>query len=361
MSLVTPFIASLRPYVPGKPVEELERELGIAGAVKLASNENPLGPSPMAVEAIRRSAAEVHFYPEGDGPKLKQRLAEHLGVDSDELILGNGSNEVLEMVVRTFATPAHHAVISDHAFLYYGMALTAAGIRFDVCPMVEMRHDLVAMKAAIRENTRLVFIANPNNPTGTYNTRQELTSFLTGLREDVVVALDEAYFEYVEASDYPDGLTLRHLHPNLVVLRTFSKCYGLAGLRIGYGLARAELISYLNRVRQPFNTNRIAQAAALASLDDKAFCERSVATNRENRASLAGELERRGLPFLPSVTNFVLFVVPRSAAEVTAEMLLQGVIVRSMVGYGLPRHIRVTVGLPEQNAAFLRALDAVLG
>lgn len=300
MSLVTPAIESLRPYVPGKPVEEVERELGISGADKLASNENPLGPSPRAIEAIRRVAAEVHFYPEGDGPYLKERLAGHLGVGTDELLLGNGSNEVLDLLVRTYATPEHHAVISDHAFLVYRLVLTASSVPFTSVPMRAMTHDLEAMKAAVRPNTRLVFIANPNNPTGTYVTRDAMLAFLDGLADDVIVCLDEAYFEYVEAPDFPDGLTMRKHHENLVVTRTFSKCYGLAGLRIGYGVSSPTLIGYMNRTRQPFNSNRIAQEAALAALDDQGFVARSVTMNREQRARLVVALDERGLDTLPS-------------------------------------------------------------
>jgi histidinol-phosphate aminotransferase len=359
--LVTPAIASIRPYVPGKPVEELERELGIQGADKLASNENPLGPSPRAIEAIRRAAAWVHYYPEGDGPFLKARLAEHLGVTPEEIVLGNGSNEILELLVRTYATPAHHAVISDHAFLVYRLVLTAASVPFTSTPMRAMKHDLEAMRAAIRPSTRLVFIANPNNPTGTYNTRVELEAFLEGLRDDVIVVLDEAYFEYVEASDFPDGLTLRARHPNVIATRTFSKCYGLAGLRIGYGVSSPELIGYLNRVRQPFNTSRIAQEAALAALGDRDFVAASVAMNREQRAHLIAALTERRLECVPSECNFVLVKVPRRGAEVVRALLHHGVIVREMDGYGFPEHVRVTVGRPEQNARFLAALDAVLG
>jgi len=360
MTLVTPGIESLRPYIPGKPVEELERELGISGADKLASNENPLGPSPRAVEAIRRVATDVHYYPEGDGPYLKQRLAEHLGVSTSELLLGNGSNEILELLVRTFTTTEHHAVISDHAFLVYQLVLTASGVPFTSVPMKAMTHDLEAMKAAIQPNTRLVFIANPNNPTGTYVDRESMVAFLDGLRDDVIVALDEAYFEYVEADDFPDGVAMREHHENVVVTRTFSKCYGLAGLRIGYGISNPRLIGYMNRTRQPFNTSRIAQEAALAALDDQGFVARSVATNREQRARLVGELDKRGLTCLPSECNFVLVETPARGQAIVDALLREGIIVRAMDGYGLPGHVRVTVGRPEQNDRFLAALDRVL-
>ena len=360
MGLVTPEIASIRPYIPGKPIEELERELGITDAVKLASNENPLGPSPKAVEAIQKELAQLSYYPEGDAPNLKQALAAHLGVERKEVVVGNGSNEILELIVRTFATPAHHAVYSVHAFLVYPLVLTAARVPFTAVPMKDMTHDLVAMKAAITDKTRIVFIANPNNPTGTYNTAEELERFLTGLPEDLIVALDEAYFEYGDAPDYPDGLKFRSLHQNLIVLRTFSKCHGLAGLRVGYGIARPELINYLNRVRQPFNSNRLAQVGAEAALGDTEYIRFSVSENKRERSSLSAELGKRGLEYLPSQTNFILVKLPHPGSKVTQAMLHEGVIIRAMDGYGLPDHVRVTVGTAADNQRFLTALDKVL-
>ena len=358
--LVTPDIDSIKAYIPGKPLEELERELGITGAIKLASNENPIGPSPKAVEAARRSLEEAHYYPEGDAPLLKANLASHLDVPESHLVVGNGSNEILELMVRTFTTSSHHAVISDHAFLVYRLVLTASSVPFTSVPMRGMTHDLVAMKAAIRGNTRLVFIANPNNPTGTYNTRAELETFLTGLPQDCIVALDEAYFEYAEAPDYAGGLELRDLHENTVVLRTFSKVYGLAGFRIGYGVTTPVLAGYLNRVRQPFNSNRPGQAAAAAALLDTEYLERSVGTNRRERERLFAALRERGLEALPSQTNFILVAVPGGGANVVDALMRKGVVIRAMDGYGLPNHVRVTVGLDDQNDRFLKALDDVL-
>ena len=360
MALVTPEIASIRPYIPGKPIEELERELGIVDAVKLASNENPLGPSPKAVEAIKRELSQLSYYPEGDAPNLKKALSAQLGVDRSELVVGNGSNEVLELIVRTFATTAHHAVYSVHAFLVYPLVLTAAGVPFTTVPMKDMTHDLVAMKAAINDKTRIVFIANPNNPTGTYNTIEELERFLTGLPEDLIVALDEAYFEYADAPDYPDGLKYRSLHKNLVVLRTFSKCHGLAGLRVGYGVARPEVVNFLNRVRQPFNSNRVAQVGAEAALGDTEYIAYSVSENRRERAWLSAQIAERGLEYLPSQTNFILIKLPHPGQKVTQAMLHEGVIIRAMDGYGLPDHVRVTVGTSKDNHRFLAALDKVL-
>jgi histidinol-phosphate aminotransferase len=359
-SLVTDAIASIKPYVPGKPVEELERELGISNAIKLASNENLHGPSPKAVEAMRRVLTEVNFYPEGAAPNLRARLAEHLQVPGEELVIGNGSNELIELIVRTFTTTVHHAVISDHAFLVYRLVLTAAGVAFDSTPMRDMTHDLEAMKSAIRENTRLVFIANPNNPTGTYNTRDELESFLNDLPEEVIVVLDEAYFEFVGRDDYTGGIKLRDRHSNLIVLRTFSKCYGLAGVRVGYGVMRPGLATYLNTVRQPFNVNRLGQVAAEAALEDTEYLSSTLAVNAAERSRLEKAFAKRGVAYWPSVTNFILFDLERSGAEVTQQLLQKGVIVRPMAGYGLPTCIRVTVGLPDQNDRFLTAFDEVL-
>lgn len=360
MALVTPEIASIRPYVPGKPIEELERELGITGAIKLASNENPVGPSPKALAAITAELDQLAFYPEGDAPNLKAALAAHLRIDPTELVLGNGSNEIIELLVKTFTTPEHHAVFSQHAFLVYPLALTAARVPFTAVPMKAMKHDLAAMKAAITSKTRLVFIANPNNPTGTYNSRSELSEFLTGLPSECIVALDEAYFEYAEADDYAGGMEFRHLHANTVVLRTFSKCYGLAGLRIGYGVGRPEVVRYLNTVRQPFNTNRLAQIAAIAALADTEYTAYSVAENEKERAWVSENLRARGLEFLPSQTNFILIKMPAPGQKVVNAMLKEGVIIRAMDGYSLPQHVRVTVGTREQNQRFLGALDHVL-
>ena len=360
MSLVTPEIASIKAYVPGKPLEELERELGITGAIKLASNENPMGPSPRAIAAMREELNQLNFYPEGDAPNLKRALAAHLGVGIEKLSVGNGSNEIIELLIRTFTTPQHHAVVSDHAFLVYAMVLKSSRVPLTSVPMRNMTHDLVAMKAAIRPNTRLVFIANPNNPTGTYNTRAELEAFLDGLSDNVIVALDEAYFEYAEASDYAGGVELLDRHDNLVVLRTFSKCYGLAGIRIGYGVANAEITGYLNRVRQPFNTNRVGQVGALAALLDTDYTALSVATNNAQRAYLCDALAGRGIDYLESQTNFVLVKVPASGAQVTDAMTRKGVVIRAMGGYGLPEHVRVTVGTREQNDRFLTTFDDVL-
>ena len=358
--LVTPTIESIRPYIPGKPIEELERELGITEAIKLASNENPLGPSPKAVEAIKNELSNLGYYPEGDAPNLRARLAEYLSVDSTQIVLGNGSNEILELVVRTFATPAHHAIVSDHAFLVYNLVLLAAGVPFTSVPMKQMTHDLDAMKNAVRENTRVVFIANPNNPTGTYVTEAELIRFLKGLPDDLLTVVDEAYFEYVEQPDYPNGVALQKEFPNLIVTRTFSKCHGLAGLRVGYGVMTSELANYVHRVREPFNCNRLAQIGAEAALSDHDFVAKAVELNRVERARVREALNDRGLPCMLSETNFVLFEVSTTGQSVCNDLLKHGVIVRPMAGYGLPQHIRMTIGLPEQNDRFLLALDLVL-
>jgi histidinol-phosphate aminotransferase len=360
-ALVAENVASIRPYIPGKPIEELERELGISGAIKLASNENALGPPRSAIEAMRKEASEVHFYPEGGAPELRRALARHLGVTAAEIIVGNGSNELLELVLRAFSTRDHHAVFSQRAFLVYPLVCKAADVAFTAVPMTDdFRHDLPAMAAAVRDNTRLVFIANPNNPTGTYNTHDELARFLETVPDHLVVVMDEAYFEYVDADDYADSLALRGLHPNLLVTRTFSKCYALAGLRVGYGIGPEAMIDYMHRVRQPFNSNRMAQAAAVAALGDAEYVEYSIRFNNENRAALQDALDARGIDYLPSVANFVLIDVERPCGEVVDALMRRGVIVRGMTAYEFPNHIRVTVGTSEQNARFLKALDEVL-
>jgi histidinol-phosphate aminotransferase len=361
MPLVTSSIKSLEPYVPGKPLEEIERELGIVGAIKLASNENLLGPSPRAMEAVRLEVENIHFYPESKAPRLKLALAEHMKVSPREVVVGNGSSELIGTIVRTFTTPQDHAVISDYAFQLYKISLAASNVAVSSVPMQDMTHDLVAMKAAIKGNTKLVFIANPNNPTGTYNTRKEMLGFLTGLPPEVIVVLDEAYFEFAEPDDYANGLEFREVHDNLVVLRTFSKCYGLSGVRVGYGVAPELMVSYMDRVRQAFTVNRLGQAAAEAALTDTKYLQRTMAENRQNREWLNKQLAERGINCIPSQTNFLLFKVPGGGAKVTTDLLHEGVIVRPMGAYGLDEYIRVTVGRIGQCKAFMAAFDKVLG
>jgi histidinol-phosphate aminotransferase len=358
--LVPEWIRTLTPYPPGMPVEELERELGITGSIKLASNENPLGPSPRALAAIRDALGDLHRYPDGSAFYLKRRLAERLGVTPPELLVGNGSNEVIELAVRTFIRPGDEAVMSDQAFVIYRMVVQAAGGRSRIVPLRNFTHDLGAMADAITRRTRLVFLANPNNPTGTIFRRADWEAFLRALPTTLVVVADDAYAEYVEASDYPDTIRERgDGRVPIVTLRTFSKLYGLAGLRVGCAVAPADVIEVMGRIRQPFNVNSLALVAALAALDDEEHVRRTLALNRSGMATLVEGFGRLGLSYVPSAANFVMVHVG-PARRIYEALLRRGVIVRPMDVYGFPQHLRVTVGLPEENARFLEALGAAL-
>jgi histidinol-phosphate aminotransferase len=357
--LVPPWLTSLVPYEPGKPIEEVEREYGIPNSIKIASNENPLGPSAKAVAAIEAALGDLHRYPDGGGFALKRKLAAKLGVQPEEILLGNGSNEVLELVARAFLRPGEEAVMSEQAFVVYASVVQAtAGIPRAV-PLTDFTHDLDTMLGAVTPKTRVVFLANPNNPTGTIYRRAAFERFLARIRKDVVVVADEAYAEYVVDPEYPDSLTYRAPGRLLVTCRTFSKIYGLAGLRIGYGVAPAEVIEVLNRIRQPFNVNSLAQVGALAALEDDEHVERSRRVNREGMERLEGELREIGLEVVPSQANFVLVRVGDGAA-VTEALLRRGVIVRPMGGYRFPAYVRVTVGMEAENDRFLAALRDVV-
>lgn len=360
-------VRGLTPYQPGKPISELERELGLRHIVKLASNENPLGPSPRAREAAARCLPELHLYPDGGGFELKAALADKLGVAPGQITLGNGSNDVLELVARVFLSPVVSAVFAEHAFAVYPIVTQATGARARVAPAHDggrgprHGHDLAAMAETISADTRVVFIANPNNPTGTYLGRTELEAFLLGLPDHVIAVVDEAYFEYVSEPDYPNALAWLSVMPNLVVTRTFSKAHGLAGLRVGYAVSSLEIADLLNRARQPFNVNALALEAARAALDDDEHLARTVRLNDAGLALLVEALNRRGLAVIPSVGNFLSFDVGRPAGPVYAALLREGVIVRPIANYGLPHHLRVTVGTEPENRAFLTALDRVRG
>lgn len=368
LSLATEGVRSLTPYEPGKPEEELERELGISDPVKLASNENPLGPSPRAVEAMRGLLAGVARYPDGHGFALKQALSRHLGVDPGWITLGNGSNDVLDLVARAFLGPRRSAVFSRHAFAVYPIATQAVGARARVAaalpadhPDQPFGHDLQAMREAVASDTRVIFIANPNNPTGTWVEGTHLRAFLESLPAEVICVVDEAYAEYVEEPAYPDTARWLDDFPNLVVTRTFSKIHGLAGLRVGYGISRPEVADLLNRVRQPFNVNSLGQAAAVAALEDEEHLRRSRELNRRGLVQLRDGLRARGLRWIPSIGNFLTVDVGRAAGPVYQALLREGVIVRPVANYGFPEHLRVTVGTEVQNTRFLQALDRVLG
>lgn len=356
MRLVPENIERLVPYVPGKPVEELERELNIVNAVKLASNENPRGPSPRALEAMREHAGNVHRYPDAAVYDLRLALAAHHGVEMSEVVVGNGSNELIDLICRTYAGPGDHAVIGVPSFVCYSLGLTAANVSFDAVPLREhLFWDLEAMAAKVRPETRLLFVANPNNPTGTHVGRGALERLLREVPPHVIIVLDEAYVEFADAEDYVSGLELRELRERLVVLRTFSKAYGLAATRCGYAVGPSSVVEYLHRVRAPFNVNAIAQAGARAALEDQDHVRAYVELNRVERAKVTAELEALGLRVAPSQTNFVFTDFARPNREVYDRLLRMGVIVRPMPA-PVDTWVRITVGLPKENE---RLLDAV--
>ncbi|MGE5807791.1 MAG: histidinol-phosphate transaminase [Nitrospirota bacterium] len=353
---VSDHIRTISPYVPGKPIEELERELGITGSIKLASNENPLGPSPKAVAALKKVVEGINRYPDGSGFYLSQALAKTYGVDISQVILGNGSNELIELVVRTFVQPGDEIVSADPSFVVYKMITQAACGANVIVPCRELCHDLDAMAGAITPKTKIVFIANPNNPTGTMNTRAEMDRFMSRVPDHVIVAVDEAYFEYVTHAEYPDSLDYLREGKNVLALRTFSKIYGLAGLRIGYGITKPEIAEFMNKVRQPFNTNSLAQAAALAALSDRKHVEKSIAINNEGKQYLYQSFQRLGVRYIPTEANFILFETAIDAKDVYAALLKQGVIIRPMGG----KRLRVTIGLPEENKRFVAELEKIV-
>ena len=341
-------------------MEELQRELGLDHIVKLASNESPLGPGPAALSAVTACARGIARYPDGNGFALKQALAAFHGVSPDALTLGNGSNDVLELVTRAYVTPAHEVVFSEHAFAVYPLVTQAVGARAVVTKAKNFGHDLDAMANAISEKTRLVFIANPNNPTGTWATAQAIDDFIAAVPASVLVLVDEAYFEYVDAPAYESFIGRIARQPNLLVTRTFSKAYGLAGLRVGYAVSDPTVADVLNRVRQPFNVNAIALAAAEAALGDIAHLERSVETNRAGMKQLQAAFDKLSIEHIPSAGNFIAARMPKPGAEIFEALLREGVIVRPVAEYGMPDFIRVTVGLEEENRRFIDALGKVL-
>jgi histidinol-phosphate aminotransferase len=355
--LVTSTIEQLTAYEAGKPIEELARELGVKDAIKLASNENPLGPSPRAVEAARRAASEVHRYPDASAYALREKLAAFHGVKMNEIVQGNGSNELLDLLVRTFTTSADHVVFATPAFVVYQLSCLAHGTPFTAVPLVNDTHDLAGLARAIRPETRILFIANPNNPSGTHVGKEALSRVLREIPPEVIVVVDEAYIQYADAPDFPDGLELRDLRERLVVLRTFSKIYGLASLRVGYAIGPSDIIDYMNRVRPPFNVGSIGQAAAIAALDDHEHVEKSRRMNAEERARVTEELGKLDVRVTPSQANFVWLDVRRPNREVYDALLRKGVIVRPVGG---PTHLRITVGTPTENDRMLSAMREVL-
>jgi histidinol-phosphate aminotransferase len=354
-------VRRIAPYVPGKPIEELAREYGLAEEriVKLASNENPRGPSPKARDAIVAACAGITRYPDGNGFALKSAIAAHYGVAPEQIVLGNGSNDVLELATQAFLRPGDEAVYAQHAFAVYPLATQARGATGIEVPARNFGHDLGAMARAITFRTRIVFVANPNNPTGTWIAPKQVKTFLGAVPRDRLVVLDEAYEEYLASDQRSPSVSWIAEHPNLIVSRTFSKAYGLAGLRVGFGLMDARVAEMLNRVRQPFNVSSVAQAAALAALADREYVAESARLNREGLAQLAAALDAMHVEYVPSHANFLLVRVG-DGARVYERLLREGVIVRPVGSYGLPEHVRVTVGLPEENRRFLAALESAL-
>lgn len=362
LALAQPGVQQLSPYVPGKPVDELARELGLAPEtiVKLASNENPLGSSAKVLAAIEEALGELTRYPDGNGFALKTLLAEQCDVLTQQVTLGNGSNDILELVARAYLAPGLNAVFSEHAFAVYPIVTQAVGAEARVVPAKDWGHDLSAMLEAIDSDTRVVFIANPNNPTGTWFGAEALNEFLQDVPERVLVVLDEAYIEYAEGDELPDGLEFLSSYPNLLVSRTFSKAYGLAALRVGYGLSTAVVADVLNRVRQPFNVNSLALAAACAALKDTDFLEQSRRLNDAGMQQLQEGFKVLGLGWIPSKGNFIAVDLGQVAAPVYQGLLREGVIVRPVANYGMPNHLRITIGLPAENTRVLEALAKVL-
>ena len=346
-------IKTITPYVPGKPLQELERELGIKGSIKLASNENPLGPSPRALRAMRTGMKELNRYPDGSCYYLKNALSGKLNIDPEELIFGNGSNELIELAVRTYLCPGDEAIMAHPSFVVYSIIVQAVKGKSIVVPLKEWRHDLTAMASKITPKTRLIFIANPNNPTGTINTKTEMAAFMRKVPDTVLVIVDEAYYEYVTAPDYPDTLTYLKKNKNILILRTFSKMYGLAGLRIGYGISNKKITSEMNKVRQPFNVNSPAQVAALAALEDAGHIKNSKNTNERGKHYLYKNLRALNINCIPTETNFIFITFPEDiVSKLNGQLLSEGIIIRPMG----PAAARITIGLPRENRRLIAAL-----
>lgn len=352
-------ILNIKPYQPGKPIEEVQRELGLKNVIKMASNENALGPSKKAVTAIKKSISRINRYPDGNCHYLKERLAQRLKVQPSNLIIGNGSDEIIILAVRAFLNEGDEAIIADRTFLVYKLAIIAQNGRVVSVPMKDFRYDLKEIKKAITKKTKLVFIANPDNPNGTYVTKKEVEAFLKGLPEDLILFFDEAYYEFVRERDYPD--MMRYLKDrNLIIARTFSKVYGLSGLRVGYGISHPDMINYMNRVREPFNVNSLAQAGALAALDDEGHLRKTLKLVSKGKEYIYNNLKRLGIRYVPSVTNFILIDAGRDSTRVFEKMLKLGVIIRDMKPWDMDNFIRVTVGTMDENRRFIQCLESVL-
>ncbi len=350
-------IRSIKPYVPGKPIEELERELGITDSMKLASNENPLGSSPLAIKALRKGLGDLNRYPDGSCYYLSNALSKALQINHDEIVFGNGSNEIIELAVRTFLSPGDEAIMAHPSFVVYPMIVQSANGKSIIVSLKDWRHDLDTMASKITEKTRIIFIANPNNPTGTINTNAEMDAFMENVPDGVLVIVDEAYFEYVSSSDYANSIKYFREGRDILILRTFSKIYGLAGLRIGYGVARADIIAEMNKVRQPFNVNSLAQKAARAALEDRKHIEKTIKINEKGKEYLYKEFNVLKIKYIPTEANFVYMLFENDIAlKLYDNLLKEGIIVRPMG----PREIRITIGLQRENKKLIEALKKIL-
>jgi len=358
--LIRKSVLSVNPYIPGKPIEETQRQLGLKEVIKLASNENPLGPSPKAISAIKRFASGVNRYPDAQGFYLKKRLAEFFGLLPGNFVLGNGSDELIDVIIKTFVEVDENIVTSQGTFLEYEIIAQVNDRKVKKAPLRYFKYDLEAMLKLVDKKTKLVFIANPNNPTGTYVTKYEVEEFINALPEGVIVVFDEAYNAFIDVDDYPDSLSYLKKKKKIIVLRTFSKAYGLAGLRLGYAIAAPEIVTYLERIRQPFNVNLLAQVAGLAALEDKAFLKETRRITLEGKDLIYQELSKMGIGYVLSVANFILVDVEKDSQEVFKAMLKFGVIVRDMGQYGLKNFIRVSIGTQKENQRFLRVLSKVM-
>ncbi len=352
-------ILDIKPYKPGKPIEEVKREMGLKDVIKMASNENPLGPSPKALEAVKKCLNNIHRYPEGDCFYLRQALSKRLSIKPEQIIFGNGSDELIVLALRAFVNEGDEVVVATPTFLIYEIASKIQGAKVRSVPTRYFKYDLKAMKEAINKNTRMIFIANPDNPNGTYVTKYELENFLDGLPEDIMVFIDEAYFDFVEEKDYPDGMEYISKY-NVASSRSFSKSYGLAGLRLGYAVSSPGIIKYMESVREPFNVNSLAQAAGIGALKDKGFLSKVKKAVWDGKKYLYSEFKDLGLRYVPSVTNFILFEAGSRAGEISDKLLKKGVIVRDMKGWGLDNFIRVTVGTEKENKRFIRELKKII-
>ena len=355
-------ITKLSPYQPGKPIDELAREFGLnpSEIVKLASNENPLGPSSKALAAIEKELKDLTRYPDGNGFELKKTLSEKLGVSTKQITLGNGSSDILEFIVKTFVNPGEEVIVSQHAFAIYGLVTQMQNGKTVQVPAKNWGHDLQAMVDAVTEKTKIIFVTNPNNPTGTYNTKAQLDAFLSQVPSHIIVLLDEAYFEYVDKPDYPNGIDYLKAYPNIVVTRTFSKAYGLASLRVGYGVSGEQLADLMNRVRPPFNVDSLALAAAVACLKDENYVRQSKELNDQGMSQLEAGFDQLNVNWIPSVGNFICFEIPNRAMDIFQGLLARGVIVRPVANYEMPNFLRVSIGTQQENQRFLLELKDLL-